>query len=343
MARFRISKDKAQRTILRLKQAVFGVLIFLSVSTYANESWVSATLDNDFFVNEDNGYTNGLFLSFYDIYDDPETIEEPDFWVKPLLWTLPSQDDVFAAINVYSFGQTLTTPYDISEVVPSDDTLPYSALVHLSNTYISIGPRYADRITTVLGVVGPAALGEETQKRVHQITGSQEPMGWDSQLNNELVFELSRGRTLRTWVSDNGKMDLLSISNISVGTIKSDIKTGLMFRYGEYLENSYASVLLSNARTSNPIAVKAGWFVYAGFGLGYTFNQIYADGNTFSDSRSIHYNHDQNLLTYGFSYTWGDASLAFAINSPVSFASTDKDHDVDELTRFGTLTFAWRS
>ena len=341
MFELKTKKGNSPPVIAGLKQLICGVFMLLSVSTYADERWMSATLDNDFFVNEDNGYTNGIFVSFYDVYDDPKAISEPDFWVTPLLWSMPSQNDVFGAINVYSFGQTLTTPYDISEVTPSDDTLPYSGLIHFSNTYVTAGPRYAERITTILGVVGPAALGEQTQKIVHKVTSSQEPMGWDTQLNNELVFQFSRGRTVRYWVSDSDKMDVLSISNISIGTIKSDIKTGVMFRYGEQLGSSYASVLLSNARTSNPIAVKKGWFVYVGVGLGYTFNQIFADGNTFRDSRSIDYNHNQNLATYGFSYTWGDASLAFAINSPFSFGTSERDHDVDELTEYGTLTFAW--
>ncbi|AWY01458.1 hypothetical protein A8139_16960 [Marinomonas primoryensis] len=75
---------------------------------YADINWMSATLDNDFFVNEDNGYTNGVYVSFYDIHENVTAVKQPDFWVAPLMWSMTKQG-IDNVVNVYSAGQALTT------------------------------------------------------------------------------------------------------------------------------------------------------------------------------------------------------------------------------------------
>ena len=324
-----------------LKNYLLGLSLLCVGPAFADINWVSATLDNDFFVNEDNGYTNGIYVSFYNVDDKPQLTQQPGMLVKPLMWSMPNKN-VNASVNVYSFGQTLTTPYDIEEEIPAEGTFPYSALLSFTNTYISVTPDYADRVGTTIGVVGPLAMGEQTQKAVHRVISATMPKGWDTQLKNEVVFELSRGRTWRTWVADSGNADFLSGADMSIGTLRSTVNTGFMLRYGRNLDDSYATVLLAESRTSNPIAVSKGWFVFAGVEVGYTFNQIFTDGNTFRDSRSIDYDHNSNSFTTGLTYSWGDMALAFAINSPFSIDGDKHDREMDKFTRYGTMTFVWQ-
>lgn len=335
-------KSPSNNRTLVFKHCLLGFSLLFGASAYADTNWLSVTLDNDFFVNEDNGYTNGVYVSFYDVRDNPQSSREPDFWVRPLMWSMPTNQKVDSSVNVYSAGQTLTTPYDIEAEVPPEGAFPYAGLLSFTNTYIAITPNYADRVSTTLGVVGPLAMGEQTQKAVHKVISAKTPKGWDTQLDNEVVFELSRARTWRSWVSDTGKMDLLSGAHASIGTLRSGVSTNLMLRYGHNLDNSYATALLADSRTSNPIAVNKGWFVYLGLGLNHTFNQIFTDGNTFRDSRSIDYDHNNNMFTSGVTYSWGDAALSFAINSPFSFSGDEHDREMDKYTRYGTLTFAWQ-
>lgn len=327
---------------IEFKKYFASLFLLYSMQTYADVNWVSVTLDNDFFVNEDNGYTNGIYVATYDVYDGVTSQQEADIWVQPLMWSMANRS-IDQAVNVYSFGQTLTTPYDISQTIPLETDLPYSAVINFTNTYITVGPDYADRASTTLGIVGPLALGEETQRAVHSIVPARDPKGWDTQLNNELVFEFSRGRTWRQWESNSGNMDLLLGANVSLGTIKSGISTAAIIRYGENLRDSYATVLFADSRTSNPIAVNGGWFMYSGLALKYNFNQIYTDGNTFNDSRSIDYDHNINIFALGVTYSWGDGSLAFAINRPFSFNEDGTDRNLDQFNSYGTLTFAWNN
>jgi hypothetical protein len=48
------------------------------------------------------------------------------------------------------------------------------------------------------------------------------------------------------------------------------------------------------------------------------------------------------MFTSGLSYSWGSGVLAFAINAPFTLNGDTNDRELDKLTRYGTLTFAWQ-
>ena len=55
-----------------------------SGSVLAEVDWVSVATDNDAFIGNDNGYTNGLFVSWYEI---PEGVKaEPGFLARVMLF-----------------------------------------------------------------------------------------------------------------------------------------------------------------------------------------------------------------------------------------------------------------
>ena len=290
---------------------VCSLLIF-PLSTKAEFDWASVTLDNDLFVSTDDGYTNGLYVSFFETGEKSQTAPPRDFWVAPLAWSLP-KTEAREAINAYMIGQAMITPSDISVENPGENEIPYSALLAVTNSYVTYNAFVADQISTTVGIIGPSAQGEEVQKLVHQLVGSDEPKGWDTQLNNELVFQFSRARAWRSWVSDDNDFDLILNSEISLGTISSGIGGGAVLRYGKGLEESYVTTLFNNSRMINPSAINRGWYLYTRMQAGYLFNQIFTDGNTFRESRSIDYEHEYIELSAGFAYSWDNYSLSFAV------------------------------
>lgn len=323
------------------KTLLLMCLCSVTMSVRAEIDWISVTLDNDLFVGNDNGYTNGLYVSVFDVGEKSGKPPSHDFWVLPLMWIMPKQGVEFAA-NAYALGQTMSTPSDITIAVPDEDELPYSALLAMTNSYVTVSQGHADRVSTTIGIVGPAALGEEVQKFVHKIIGADEPLGWDTQLENELVFQLSRARIWRTWSSATDHLDVLTLAEASAGTLQSGVGSGMMIRYGRNLQESYVTTLFSNSRTINPMAVDGGWYTYFGLQLDYIFNQIFTDGNTFRDSRSIDYDHATIGVTTGIAYSWGNYALTFAFSDFDVLQDESSDENVENLTRFGTLSFAWR-
>jgi hypothetical protein len=317
-------------------------LAFGHALAWADFDWVSVTLDNDLFLGNDSGYTNGIYFSAFDVGTrESANMPKPDIWVQPLKWSM-DRDNVSAAVNAYTFGQTMNTPNDITVKNPADNQLPYSAMLSLTNSYVVITPKFADRATTIVGVVGPSALGEEAQSFVHKIIGADQPQGWDTQLGDELVFQLSRARTWRAWRSELDRFDLLTNLDLGVGTIQSALSAGGTLRYGRNLSASYATTLFNGTRTTNPAAVDGDWFFYAGFQAGYTFNQVFFDGNTFRDSRSLEYDPSFIVASAGFAYSFRRFSISMALTDLNVLQSGSEREAVQDLTQFGTFTLAWR-
>ncbi|MFA7554989.1 MAG: lipid A deacylase LpxR family protein [Spongiibacteraceae bacterium] len=313
-----------------------GLLCFFCVlPVKADTDWVSVTLDNDLLLNSDGGYTNGLFLSLYDTGNHEEK-PQPSWLLKPLMWTVSGLQH-HDAINIFTLGQTMITPQDITIKNPPEDEVPYSGLLFFNNSYLLIGDKYVDKISTSVGFVGPLSMAEISQKTIHKLVSSDQPEGWDTQIKNELVFQFSRGRAQRLWVADNSQWDFVGTNEISLGTISSGLNTGGMLRYGTQLQSSYGTALMDSARITNPSVIGVGWNFYLGMNLEYIFNQIFADGNTFRDSRSIDYEHLRLGVTVGFSYTRQRYSLTFAISDLDVI-----DSELRDLTQFGRLTLAYK-
>jgi len=321
-----------------LSTTLICYILFISC-VWADTQWHAFTMDNDIFVGNDSGYSNGFYYSWI----VPVTSEAPrntPLLVAPLLWTLEDQIR-YATVTTSTLGQTINTPEDIKIKNPGENELPYSGLLFFNQTYLTIKKSYADKIGTTIGVVGPLSGAEIAQELVHSITGSDDPEGWDTQLKNEPVFKLIRGRIWRPWESSSEHFDLLLDSEASLGTLSSAVSVGATFRYGRGLTKSYATHLFESSRTSNPVAVDRGWYVYAGIKASYIFNQIYADGNTFRDSRSIDYDPENIGIGIGYSYSWDEVSITFAINDFSIVENTSEDQ-LEDLTRYGTLTIAWQ-
>lgn len=322
---------------MKLRIAAFLVCCAFIPDATADSDWQSITLDNDIFVGSDGGYTNGLFFSWYDTGADGGAGQTgPSPLVRPLLWSLPDQSG--KTVNAFTVGQVMVTPESITAEGASD--LPYSGLLFINNTYLVIGASHADKLSTSLGIVGPSSGAESVQKWIHELTGSDFPQGWDSQLKDEVVFKFSRARLRRSWISQNDCMDLLLIGEAALGTIDSSISGSIMLRYGEGLAQSFAMPVLSSTKTSNPVAFKGGWYLYIGVTARHLFNQIFTDGNTFRDSPSIDAEKSQLGAMVGFAYSWQNLSLTLAV-SDINLVGDKLEAKFRELTRYGTLTLAW--
>ena len=315
--------------------------LFLPLHAHAQFDWVAVTLDNDSFVNTDDGYTNGLYISLFETGESSQSTPSHDFWITPFMWSMPKAEER-EAVNAYMIGQTMITPSDISIANPGENEIPYSALLGMTNSFVTYSPTVADQVSASIGIVGPAAFGEEVQTAVHDLIGATDPQGWDTQLENEVVFQFSRARTWRTWTSNSQNFDLLLNSEITMGTIRSDINSGAVLRYGRGLEESYVTTMFANSRMLNPSAINYGKYVYFRVQTGYLFNQIFTDGNTFRDSRSVDYEHEFIELSVGLAWSWKNYSVSFAVSDANILQSGVEEETLKNLTQYGTLTFAWR-
>jgi len=331
----------------KLKCAAIVVLALSALassgSALAEVDWVSVTTDNDAFVGNDNGYTNGIYVSWYDTPEGKKA--EPGFLARAMLWSLPDSSSSTTDFDIGTIGQTMTTPDDIELDPPilPPDSMPYAGLLFYSDNFVRVQETVADRIAVTIGVVGEYSFAEDSQKFVHDIIGSDEPCCWDTQLDDEIVFQLARGRTWKTWVSDSGNADFLLTGDAELGTISSSVGAGFMIRYGAELRQSYASALLVSSRVTNPFATQSGWYLFAGARASYLFNMIFLDGSKSYDDdlEEIEYDEERVSVTAGLAYSWKKWSLTFAMNNLNVLNDSDGDPD-EEFSEYGTLTVAWK-
>ncbi len=155
--------------------------------------------DNDVFLGsaKDRNYTGGIALTLA----GRRAAEYPfslDGWLGRLdglsgFDTRPIGERGFRR-HAIEFGLTLFTPDDIRASAPIPDDHPYANLLFLANSRIAVDPERGRlyQSSLLLGLLG-SSVGEQVQKRIHRMTGSDIPQGWDNQISDggELTFKHS--------------------------------------------------------------------------------------------------------------------------------------------------------
>ena len=340
---------------MRYYIALLVVIVFqnsaMAVSRLADEvnkaptavdSFATLTFENDLFAGVDGGYTNGIGYSWgYAPYTDYADTSAPD-------WLLSLGDVLFIDRNnnkdkavSYSIFQIMQTPENIKKAELIADDLPYAGMLGWKGTLYAWDNNVSDQFSVILGVVGPASLAKDAQKVVHRLTGSDRPQGWDNQLHNELVFQITAQRSWRFSLNDESGFgsDLLTFASGGVGTSASEVATSAMIRFGSGLEESFPAVSILPGRDINPLAGSGAdhFYMFLGVQAHYTFNDIFVDGNTFKDSHSVTLKNEGFTVTAGAVWNWEQWGLLFSI------AETSSNFEErDNKGRFGSLSMSYR-
>ena len=162
---------------------------FLSSEAAAyNSGSISFTIDNDGIVGTDKNYTNGIFLAYHSP-SSPLLSDVAPGSIQQVASFLPFEKETAKGWKIV-LGQQIWTPEDIESTTPVEDERPYAGLLFLETSVYQYSPNRTDQYSFMLGTVGPNSLAEQGQKFIHGIIGSDEPMGWDYQIENQIVFNL---------------------------------------------------------------------------------------------------------------------------------------------------------
>lgn len=248
---------------------------------------VSAVIENDLFGGTDRNYTNGLRLEWV------RPAEESPQWLRRAARVQPFVDlDGVTFRDGFAASHTLYTPRDITLANPPTDDHPYAA--HLSFQWFATAaePDAENTILLDIGVIGPAAGGEFIQESWHQLIDGEEPAGWDYQLKDEIVFALAGQRVARHQGPSLGGLetDAVTHAGLTLGTLRTSVSAGGALRAGFGLDQAFAPPRLRPAigpsslyRPGDGVA----GFVFAGVGAYAIARDVFLDGNTFRDSRSV--------------------------------------------------------
>ena len=315
-----------------------GSVIFERPETF-DSRFFTITLENDLFVGDDDGFTNGFGLTYG---RGPFTSFSPDNIPDPLYWLIKrayinTRPDKVRGI-AYHLAQFIQTPTEITLVEPQPDDVPWAGLLSLATTLYAWDRNASDQLTFTFGAIGPVALAREAQITVHDIIGSDRPRGWRNQLDNEFVFGLSavRNQKLYRRYGQRFGMDVIGIGQVGLGTFFSSASGGIALRVGTNMEFSHATFDLLPDRQVNSLSLSKtnDFYTYVGASASYVLNDILLDGNTFEDSPSAPLENGQNLITGGVVAKYGRFAYVFQISS---FSSrTELTSDREQL---GALSF----
>ncbi|MGF1681526.1 lipid A deacylase LpxR family protein [Photobacterium minamisatsumaniensis] len=312
------------------------------VSLAYNAGSISFTMDNDGIVGTDQNYTNGIFLEFNSAATPMLDVLGPTP-IKQIASVLPFSSSTQKGWN-FRFGQQMWTPEDIEATEPLADERPYAGLLFFETGIYQYSPSIADKYSVMIGLVGPNAMAEKSQKFIHSIVGSDEPMGWDYQIDNQVVFNLGyEGHRLvtrqRAFLMD--EYDVSGIGRINVGNYQSEVAVGGAFRWGNSLSGNFGTTGFTPGKFVDISVLStsaSGYFLFTGIEGRYRFNDITIDGDRPDGVPDTTVENWQATAVLGGVYyqpKWG-ISLSFATSTP------EFEEDPHGSNSVGSLELFWR-
>ena len=262
---------------------------------------VSIYLENDIFYNTDEYYTNAVKLRFISpsLSSLAENGISPDFFDGLMDSVERIRRSPAMQYNVsFGFGQSLYTPRDTQTKELQVNDRPYAAHLYAFFGLHVKEPQLMDTYELSLGIVGPGALGRQTQNTVHRIKGVDTAKGWSNQLRNEPALGLSWTRNYRFLPNGEGpgwNWNILPYHSITVGNVLTQAAIGTEVRFGYNLPRSFGTSQIKagssvNAPSDSPweTGYDPDWNIYffAGAEGRAVARNIFLDGNTWKSSHS---------------------------------------------------------
>lgn len=305
----------------RSRLITFLSLLFYCTNAWSKPDFLTVTWENDIFAGQDGGYTNGLSVAW--AYGDIKTFDDHNLppWLHTLtenlyISTMPGKDRAVS----FLVAQAMQTASDISQEQLIEDEAPYAGLAIWQASLYAYDQQLADKLSLAIGFVGPVSGADASQRFIHKITGSEQPRGWDHQLNNEMVFQISAERLWRLteWQNSAFGFDLIGITRGAVGTLQSNLASGFSLRFGHGLDRNFATATIIPGREVNPLAGSrySSWSIFFNVLGSLVANDIMINGNTFEDSHSVPLQHLQAHFVTGAAFSLGNwAFLLSAVHA----------------------------
>lgn len=300
---------KPHSPLYSLALLVLTPLLLLPPSSEAQQRdwWTSSFfLDNDLFADEDDGYTNGIRLSF--VSPDLNNFERDENlpgWLRSInrrLRLIRSKEKSIKRNMVVTVGQQIYTPdeqfQDREDLV--EQSRPYAGWLYLGFGYQLRNEHTMETAIANIGVVGPAAYAQEAQDAVHNWRGLETFKGWDNQLQNELGLQVLYGQKHKVYRSSQQTglaTDLITHWGGSLGNVATYLETGLEWRAGWGLPEDFGTSSASpGGDNSSPSAIRdprlqnklfGGIHAFVAVNGRWVLHDITLDGNTFAESHSV--------------------------------------------------------
>lgn len=255
---------------------------------------ISIQFENDFFGGgTDRHFTHGTRI---------ECLTRPLKWIAEgadkLPWfsaekALADPDEALRGRASISIGQSIFTPEDtVAEELIAEER-PYAGWLYIGFGIVANqGSKRYDKLELEVGMVGPYSFAEEVQTHWHSLLGLQVPQGWENQLESEpgavLYYEQSRRYDRRAMTGL--QVDLIPHFGGSLGNVYTYAAAGITLRLGSNLSDDFGPPRIRPSLPGGAYFRREkgfNWYVFAGLEGRAVLQNIFLDGNTFTDSHSV--------------------------------------------------------
>lgn len=301
----------------------------------AVQQLVTLEYENDILADRDGGYTSGLRLGWSSQRELPGWIRAtatafPLFpeTAEPILWGV-------------SLGQSIFTPENVADPDFPPDDRPYAGWLGLGFHVAAIQPQRMDRLTLTLGVVGPASGARRTQTYVHQLTGSVEPVGWETQLPNEPTLLVAYDTARRLGHGELGGTGIHWELTPTAGAVLSNAITeagiGFYHRVGRNIPRDFGPSRIRSVPRGSSLfqpTGNRGWYLFWGLEGRYVAHDMFLDGSLFQDTPRVDKKEWVGELFSGAALQWGRNRLSY------TYVARSREFDKqDRFGVYGSLTY----
>ncbi len=298
---------------------LFGLMALSSWSwqtaaqTSKDDGILTLQFENDLFGSTDEHFTHGTRIAWM----APEN-RVPEWVIDAASW-VPLFNEKASKRVVFSLGQSIFTPDDITVRNPAPGERPYAGWTYVGVGLISVDGDQLDNLQLDIGIVGPHSFAEQVQKQWHEQFGFARPEGWDSQIRDEPGVVLTYERKWRRWrrfglIGLDG--DLTPHAGLSLGNVLTQAATGFTVRLGGDLAKNYdyGPPRIRPSLPGSDFFTTAGgfsWYVFAGIEARGVLRNIFLDGNSFRDSASVDKKPFVGDIQAGIAFIIGPARLSY--------------------------------
>ncbi len=298
------------------------------------EDTLSLYIENDSVFLKPNGprdrhYTSGVELVYF---------TQPGWkWLDDFSkWNFGDLDRPIDKGAGFFIGQQMYTPDNLDDPASrSPHDYQFAAWLYGGMFLQRATDDILDHVELNLGVIGPCAGGEWFQENVHNVTGGLDPVGWDTQIGNELAadFMFTRQNRFRGGIFEpTDSRDFIADYGFTVGSVHRDAHAGLMFRWGFNLDNSFGPGSLTLPSGISSLRFDRNKH------NGYVF--IRASGHAVQYNRFLTgLDHEPFVgkLQIGFVYKYKQLEIGYSQTH-----STDLYEQQTDSDSIGALTVTWR-
>lgn len=241
------------------------------------------------------------------------------------------------------FSQQIYNPSDTLTTYPPLTDRPYAGVLLGTVSLIHDGTDARTVLGLGLGELGPSALGEQVQNGFHSMIGQKHTDGWDTQLHDEPLIQITGGRTWRLPIGGGSALETDALPEITAaaGNLRIYGQTGVTLRLGQGLDSDYGVPRILPGltgtdafRPTRPFA----WYVFAGADGQAVAYDVTLNGNLWQDSRSV------TVIPLVAEGQVGFALMAYGVRLTYThvFQTQEFQHQTGGLHQFGSLALSVR-